>query len=272
MLTPLMNHRHLLAIPVLLATLGVHAQDRTADPLAPLAQCINRSQFQFRTQDRLPAGATTRIVKMAAGDRQISTADGYRLMLFRKSSLPFVNLKIERSAEGQFAADRETIVAQMREMAARGKLPQQLPLETDSRDGWSARSDRQYRASAGIISLYTLLHAASGTSPPLHTEPPADSARLCDDAQYQRARTIDCLACSCMADRAVRQAGRERKCPMKNSTGTAPIMAPKTPARRQPIDAKIVLSDGLARQNPGRRASADPPSGPEVVEEVKWRA
>ncbi|MEG1325290.1 MAG: hypothetical protein RSD99_10395, partial [Janthinobacterium sp.] len=160
-----MNHRHLLTIPVLLATLGAHAQDRTADPLAPLAQCINRSQFQFKTQDRLPAGATTRVVKMAAGDRQISTADGYRLMLFRKSSLPFVNLKIERSAEGQFAADRDTIVAQMREMAARGKLPQQLPLETDARDGVEVLglNNASIAQAQGIISLYTLLHAASGT-------------------------------------------------------------------------------------------------------------
>ncbi|KKO62217.1 hypothetical protein VM94_04291 [Janthinobacterium sp. KBS0711] len=199
-----MNHRHLLAIPVLLATLGVQAQDRTADPLAPLAQCINRSQFQFKTQDRLPAGATTRIVKMAAGDRQISTADGYRLMLFRKSSLPFVNLKIERSVEGQFAADRETIVAQMREMAARGKLPQKLPLETDARDGVEVLglNNASIAQAQGIISLYTLLHAASGTVATAYLlNQPADPRDFATDAQYQALRTqlIASLA-SCMAD------------------------------------------------------------------------
>lgn len=199
-----MNHRHLLAIPVLLATLGVHAQDRTADPLAPLAQCINRSQFQFRTQDRLPAGATTRIVKMAAGDRQISTADGYRLMLFRKSSLPFVNLKIERSAEGQFAADRDTIVAQMREMAARGKLPQQLPLETDARDGVEVLglNNASIAQAQGIISLYTLLHASSGTVATAYLlNQPADPRDFATDAQYQALRTqLIASLVSCMAD------------------------------------------------------------------------
>ena len=199
-----MNHRHVLAIPVLLATLGVHAQDRTADPLAPLAQCINRSQFQFRTQDRLPAGATTRIVKMAAGDRQISTADGYRLMLFRKSSLPFVNLKIERSAEGQFAADRDTIVAQMREMAARGKLPQQLPLETDTRDGVEVLglNNASIAQAQGIISLYTLLHAASGTVATAYIlNQPADPRDFATDAQYQTLRTqLIASLVSCMAD------------------------------------------------------------------------
>lgn len=204
MIDAFMNHRHLLAIPVLLATLGVHAQDRTADPLAPLAQCINRSQFQFRTQDRLPAGATTRIVKMAAGDRQISTADGYRLMLFRKSSLPFVNLKIERSAEGQFAADRDTIVAQMREMAARGKLPQQLPLETDTRDGVEVLglNNASIAQAQGIISLYTLLHAASGTVATAYLlNQPADPRDFATDAQYQTLRTqLIASLVSCMAD------------------------------------------------------------------------
>lgn len=60
---------------------------------------------------------------MAAGERPVSTADGYRLMLFRRSRLPLVNLKIERSAAGQFAADRETIVAYMQEMSASSRPP-----------------------------------------------------------------------------------------------------------------------------------------------------
>ena len=63
-----MKHHYLLAIPALLAALGAQAQERTADPLAPLAQCINRSEFQFRQQDRLPAHVTTRSVKLATGE------------------------------------------------------------------------------------------------------------------------------------------------------------------------------------------------------------
>jgi hypothetical protein len=42
---------------MLLAALGVHAQERTTDPLAPLAQCINRSEFQFKAQASLPPTA-----------------------------------------------------------------------------------------------------------------------------------------------------------------------------------------------------------------------
>jgi hypothetical protein len=188
---PFMHRRHLLAIPALLVALGAQAQDRTADPLAPLAQCINRSEFKFKTQDRLPAGATARVVKMAAGARQISTADGYRLMLFRKSRLPFVNLKIELSAEGQFAADRETIVAQMQEMAATGKPQQQLPLETDTRDGVEVLglNKTSIAQAPGIISLYSLLHGASSTVATAYIlNQPADPRDFSTDAQYQALR------------------------------------------------------------------------------------
>ncbi|MEG1055019.1 MAG: hypothetical protein RSF79_23625 [Janthinobacterium sp.] len=199
-----MKHRHLLALPMLVAALAAQAQDRTADPLGPLAQCINRSQFQFKTQDRLPASATTRIVKMKAEERRVSTADGYRLMLFRKSSLPFVNLKIERSAAGQFASDRDTIVAQMQEMSAGSKPPHQVPLETDARDGVEVLGLNQasIAQAQGIISLYTLLHAASGTVATAYLlNQPADPRDFVTDAQYQTLRTqlIATLA-SCMAD------------------------------------------------------------------------
>ena len=81
----------------------------------------------------------------------------------------FANLKIERSAEGQFAADRETIVAQMQEMAAAGKPPPQLPLETDARDGVEVPGlhNASIAQAQGIISLYRLPHGRHR----LHTEP-----------------------------------------------------------------------------------------------------
>ena len=199
-----MKHRYLLAIPALLAALGAQAQERTADPLAPLAQCINRSEFKFKGQDRLPAGATTRSVKLATGEGQVSTADGYRLMLFRKSSLPFVNLKIERSAAGRFAADRETIMVQMQQLSANSKPPHLVPLETDTRQGVEVLglNNASIAQAQGIISLYSLLHAASGTVATAYLlNQPADPRDFATDAQYQALRDqfIASLV-SCMAD------------------------------------------------------------------------
>ena len=203
-----MHHRHLLAhclaIPMLVVALSAQAQERTTDPLGPLAQCINRSAFQFRQQDRLPAHVTTRSVKLATGEGQVSVADGYRLMLFRKSSLPFVNLKIERSAEGRFAADRDTIMAQMRLMSANSKPPQLVPLETDMRQGVEVLglNNPNITQSSGVISLYTLLHAASGTVATAYLlNQPADKREFSTDAQYQALRDQFLASLvSCMAD------------------------------------------------------------------------
>ncbi|WP_133991482.1 hypothetical protein [Janthinobacterium sp. 75] len=100
----------------------------------------------------------------------------------------FANLKIERSAEGQFAADRETIVAQMQEMAATGKPPQQLPLETDARDGVEVPGlhNASIAQAPGIISLYWLLHAASRTvATACIQNQPADPRDFSADGQYQ---------------------------------------------------------------------------------------
>jgi hypothetical protein len=82
-----------------------------------------------------------------------------------------------------------TIVAQMQEMSASSKPPYQVPLETDARQGVEVLGLNQagIAQAQGIISLYTLLHAASGT--------------VATDAQYQALRDqfIASLA-SCMAD------------------------------------------------------------------------
>ncbi|MGV8868362.1 MAG: hypothetical protein ACOH2S_15665 [Janthinobacterium svalbardensis] len=169
-----------------------------------MAQCINRSEFQFRQQDRLPAHVTTRSVKLATGEGQVSVADGYRLMLFHKGSLPFVNLKIERSADGQFAADHDTILAQMQQMSANSKPPQLVPLERETRQGVEvlALNNPNSTRSSGVISLYTLLHAASGTvaTAYLLNQPP-DKREFTTDAQYQALRDQFLAALlNCMAD------------------------------------------------------------------------
>lgn len=199
-----MTCHKLLVLAMLFAAPGARAQDRTADPLGPLAQCINGSEFTFRQQDRLPAQKTTRSVKLAAGERQVSTADGYRLMLFRKSSAPFVNLKIERSAAGKFAADRDAIIAQMQDMAASTRPPQRVALEMDTRNGVEVLglNNPLVLQSSGVISLYTLLHAASGTVTTAYVlNEPVASREFSTDAQYLALRDqLLATLTACMAE------------------------------------------------------------------------
>lgn len=112
-------------------------------------------------------------------------------------------MKIERSAAGSFAADRATIVAQMQEMSAKARLPQQRPLETDTRDGVEVLglNHASIAHSPGVIGMYTLLHAASGTVATAYLlNQPADPRDFATDAQYEALRSefIDSLA-ACMA-------------------------------------------------------------------------
>lgn len=160
-----MNNRSYLLLPMLFVALGASAQERTADPLGPMTQCVNRDGFHVAKRDRLPAGATSRTIKTAAGPVQVSTADGYRLMVYRKSSSPLVNLKLERSAEGRFAADRAAIMTQLKELAASSKPPHPVNLETSMVNGVEvlALNNPAIDRAAGIISMYTLMNPASGT-------------------------------------------------------------------------------------------------------------
>lgn len=83
-------------------------------------------------------------------------------MVYRKSASPLVNLKIEQSAEGQFASDRETITTQMREIAARTKPPHQVAVETSMRDGIEILALNNRIETPGVISMITLMNAGSG--------------------------------------------------------------------------------------------------------------
>lgn len=160
-----MNKRHLLFIPALMLTLDGHAQEPRTDPLGPLTECVNSDGFHYERKDRLPATISFRTINTATGPAKISTADGYRLMVYRKSSSPLVNLKIERSAQGHFADDRVIITNQMKEVAATSKPPNQVDLETSRQNDIEvlAINNVNIDQTPGVISFYTLLDAATGT-------------------------------------------------------------------------------------------------------------
>jgi len=160
-----MFQRSLLLIPILLLSFAAQGQERSNDPLGPLTRCVNRDGFHYEKRDRRPATATARSVPSARGDLSVSTADGYRLMVYRQSSSPLVNLKLERSAQGRFAEDQLAITAQMQYLSTTLKTARPVALESRTRQGidilaLNLPADDQ---ASGVISMYTLFDAASGT-------------------------------------------------------------------------------------------------------------
>lgn len=191
-----------MALAVLVAAAPGHTQDRTTDPLHGVAHCFDTGEFKVKTRDRLPAASTSRMVNTSAGPAQVTTADGYRLMVYRASPEPLVNLKIERSADGKFDADRDAVMRQLAALSARATPANSVPLATTSQHGIDiAALDNPAIGTAGVISMVQLFDAATGTIATAYILNQAPSVReYADKAAYDalRNRFVTALA-SCMA-------------------------------------------------------------------------
>lgn len=167
------------------------AQERTTDPLGPLAQCIGNDKFHFEKIDRLPPKAISRPVRTAASVAYVSTVDGYRMLVRHQSSAPLVNLKLERSADGRFAADRDVIVAQMTELSARTEPAHHVELEQHTQNGIEilALNNSSIQHAPGVISFYTLLDAHSATIATAYIlNQPAQIREFSTDEEYAALR------------------------------------------------------------------------------------
>ncbi len=116
--------RHLALAALAAASVSSWGQ-RAGDPLAPIVRCIAAGKFGVLEQARLPASATSRSVETAAGNKTVSVADGYRVILATSQGQPFVNLKVEQSSPADAAVDRATVEAQMALFSSRRSGAQQ---------------------------------------------------------------------------------------------------------------------------------------------------
>ncbi|GAB2871604.1 hypothetical protein GCM10027277_46080 [Pseudoduganella ginsengisoli] len=152
----------LLAIGFVTAMAPAIAQERTGDPLGGLAHCFDNSEFRVTSSARLPAAKQFREVQTRDGAARISTVDGYRLMLHKDSKAPLVNLKVEKSADGQFQQDRDAVLAYM-ELFSDSRSEGANPLEVTRQDGVEVMALNQPGIDGGgPLSFYSFAHQASG--------------------------------------------------------------------------------------------------------------
>jgi len=81
----------------------------------PLGGNLTAVAIHGRTADSPPA----RTIDTDTGKQSVSVGEGYRVMLAFPNTDPFVNLKIERSVPGHYAADKQIILDQLQSMARR---------------------------------------------------------------------------------------------------------------------------------------------------------
>lgn len=189
-------------LALLLTGAGRVAEARESDPLQGVTRCIDSGEFHSPQKDRLPEGKTQRQVNTATGLMDVSLADGYRMMMYRQSREPFVNLKIERSAVAKFADDRNAIMLQLAKLSAGANPPGSVPLVTSTRQGIEIASlNNPAIGTTGVVSMVQLFDAANGTIATAYILNQAPNMRdYADQAGYNalRDRFIDALT-ACMA-------------------------------------------------------------------------
>lgn len=152
----------LLAMGTAIAMAPAMAQERAADPLGGLAHCFDDGEFRVASSARLPANKQFREVQTRNGAARVSTVDGYRLMLHKDSRAPLVNLKVEKSADGQFEQDRAAVLAYM-EMFSDTRGEGANPLEVTRQDGVEVMALNQPSIDGGgPLSFYSFAHQESG--------------------------------------------------------------------------------------------------------------
>lgn len=194
--------RFLFAAMVLGGPGAVLAQAQPADPLRPLANCSFGPGLQAISVDRSPSTMTARSVQTSTGPMQVSVADGYRIMLAFPDTLPFVNLKLERSQPGRLAADRTAILAQMTSFAATPGATV-APFKVIERNGVEIMAlNNPSLGGGGVISIYTLISEKSNViaTAYLLDQKPAQR-KFKDYEQYQALRDEFIFALAvCMAE------------------------------------------------------------------------
>jgi hypothetical protein len=154
-----MSHsvRFVFAAMVLCGAGAAPAQDPPADPLRPLLSCPFGNGLQARSIERWPGNTPSRMVQTSSGPKQVSVADGYRMLLAFPHTAPFVNLKLERSQPGRLAADRTAILAQMTSFAATPGATV-APFKVIERNGIEIMAlNNPTLDGGGVISIYTLI-------------------------------------------------------------------------------------------------------------------
>jgi len=191
-----------IVLAMIVAAATTRAQDRSTDPLQRITQCFRGGEFHAEGTYRLSESVVSRQVDTATGPMRVSIDDGYRMMIYRKSTAPLVNLLIERSAAGQFASDREAISRHMAALAAGSPPPEKVNVEHSALHGIDIIAiNKPAMETSGVISMVQLFDAATGTIATAHIlnqQGPAREFTSAADYAVLRDRFIGALS-ACMA-------------------------------------------------------------------------
>ena len=134
------------------------------ESLKPYTACNFESGLRVVQLDRLPKGTKSRTVETGKGDRKISLADGYRVMVaYNEKRDWFANIKVEKSFAAEYERDKEGVIENLKWAASTSKdLESQEPVKVsfNGREGYGTSK----RALGGnLLGIYLLFSDAEQT-------------------------------------------------------------------------------------------------------------
>lgn len=134
------------------------------DSLKPFTACELHDGLRIVQVDRLPEKVKSRTVKTSSGDRKISLADGYRVMVAYNDERDwFANVKAEKSVAAEYERDKENAIENLKWAVSVGKeMESQEPVKVSfgKYDGYG--SSRRILI-GNMLGIYVLFSDADRT-------------------------------------------------------------------------------------------------------------
>ncbi|HEY2531907.1 MAG TPA: hypothetical protein VGJ20_28935 [Xanthobacteraceae bacterium] len=150
---------HLFAVALINSLAVATAQAQFLDSaqsnlLLPYTRCPLEGGLSLIATDHAPNLPMARPVDTAAGRKEVSVADGYRVMLAFPDSDPFVSLKIEVSMPGNYGSDKQAVLEGMASMSA-NSTGSTMELMRSVKHGIDVAALSRSNLEGGVISFYT---------------------------------------------------------------------------------------------------------------------
>ncbi len=208
-----------------------------------IPSCLWADKLVPGTPSKLPENFKMRAVQLPNGSAQVSVVEGFRFpMIPEGKTEPFANVKIELSEPDKFAADRETIVANIRWIHSTSKdmeTPQPLLVDLNGFEGPMINRGSFSGTTLALLALFNEKEKLIVTVYLENAPPEQRGFQTKDEWNGMRDRFLVALT-SCGA-KALEAAGSpaaasENIPPPPQATPPSPSPAPRTPdVTTQPV-------------------------------------
>ena len=134
------------------------------DALKPFTSCELDSGLKIVQVDRLPTDVKSRTVKTSKGDKKVSLADGYRVMVAYNDDRDwFANIKAEKSVTADYEKDKELVIENLKWAASTSKeLESQEPLKVSFGE-YEGYGTSKRTLTGNMLGIYVLFSDADRT-------------------------------------------------------------------------------------------------------------